>query len=71
MKPHRTKPAQAAIPRDDKNIWMGYLSVPFRRGTAYIVLERDEDYTTLDSNIGEVLVRAKTLMKFFFLLDLN
>ena len=50
---------------------MGYVPVPFRRGMAYTVLERDEDYTTLDTNVGEVLVRAKALRKFFFVLDLN
>ena len=71
VNPHRTKPARAAIPRDDKNIWMGYVPVPFRRGAAYNVLERDEDYTTLDTNVGAVLVRAKTLERFFFVLDLN
>jgi len=50
---------------------MGYVPVPFRRGAAYNVLERDEDYTTLDTNVGAVLVRAKTLERFFFVLDLN
>jgi hypothetical protein len=71
MNPHRLKPARAAIPRHDKSIWMGYVPVPFRRGKAYGVLKGDEDYTTLDTNIGAVLVRAKTLKKFFFVLDLN
>jgi hypothetical protein len=68
---HRTKPAQAAIPRHDKNIWMGYVPVPFCKGKAYSVSVRDEDYTTLDTNIGEVLVLTKTIDKVFFVLDLN
>jgi hypothetical protein len=68
---HRRKPACAAIPRRDRDIWMGYVPIPFRRGKAYNVLDRDEDYATLETNIGEVLVRAKTLRKFFFVLDLN
>ena len=50
---------------------MGYVPVPFRKGRVYSVVERDEDYATLDTNIGEVLVRTKTLERFFFVLDLN
>jgi len=50
---------------------MGYVPVPFCKGKAYSVSVRDEDYTTLDTNIGEVPVRTNTVKKFFFVLDLN